>query len=142
MGATYPVVSVLPGSDSDTKGLESLADGSVTNDIVRGSRLLDEPRLEGLEDLHVLDRLRDVPYLCTISAESEAEFEVVRLASTMRTQPVGPAFFPSIVFGSIGLKFLGRLAGSSMMERMSMPLRRSSCASAPTLSCNVSPEAP
>lgn len=57
-----------------------------------------------------------------------------RFASTINTQPVGPAFLFAIEAGSIGFRSLGMLAGSSMIDLISRPRRRSSSGSAPTLS--------
>lgn len=61
----YSVVSVFTGSDTDAIWLERFTDVGVSDDIIWGSRFLNEPRLDGLENLHVLDSLRDVPNLCS-----------------------------------------------------------------------------
>ena len=39
----HPVVGVLSGSNTDSVGLQLFPDGSVTESIIRGSRLLNEP---------------------------------------------------------------------------------------------------
>jgi hypothetical protein len=44
---TNPVVSVFAGSHSDTVRLEALADGGVTESIIRSGWLLDEPAMRG-----------------------------------------------------------------------------------------------
>lgn len=59
-------MSVFTGSDTDAVGFEGFSDSGVTDNVIGGSRLLDEPGLDGLENLHVLDSLRDVPDLCTV----------------------------------------------------------------------------
>jgi len=46
-------------------------------------------------------------------------------ASIISTFPVGPAFFPSMLLGLGGFLPLGKLAGSSMMERVTFPRWRS-----------------
>jgi hypothetical protein len=59
----HPVVRVLTGGDANAVWLESLADGGVADGIIRRCGLLNEPRLERLELLHVLDSLWDIPDL-------------------------------------------------------------------------------
>jgi hypothetical protein len=59
----------------------------------------------------------------------------LRFESTIMTQPVGPAFLPSRDLGLTGGRLVGILAGSSMIDLMSLTRRTSSSTSAPTLSC-------
>lgn len=66
-------MGVFTGSDTDTVRLECLSDSRVTDNIIRSSGLLDEPRLDGLEDLHVLDSLGDVPDLYSGLAKSSKQ---------------------------------------------------------------------
>lgn len=57
---------MLASRDADTVRLQCLANSSMAKDIIRCRRLLDEPRLDLLQSLDVLDRLRDVPHLVRI----------------------------------------------------------------------------
>ena len=66
------VLAHLAGSNTNSVRLERLADSLVTENVVRAGRLLDEPRLELGELLHVLDGLRDGPDLVGIDHEEVA----------------------------------------------------------------------
>jgi hypothetical protein len=57
-------VTVFTGGNLDAFRCQSLSDGSVSNIVIWCGRFLDEPWLQRLELLHVLDRLRHVPDLC------------------------------------------------------------------------------
>lgn len=132
---THSVVRVFTSRDTDSVRLEALADSSVSKSIIRCRWFLNEPRLDRLKELDIINCLFDVPNLCFVSVAWRIN---ARLASIMSTQPVGPAFLPLIDSGSIGLRSLGMLAGLSMMLRINCPRRRSSAGSAPTLSCQPS----
>lgn len=66
------VLAHLTSSDTNAVRLECLTNGLVAEDIVRAGRLLDEPRLELGELLHVLDGLWDGPDLVGINHEEVA----------------------------------------------------------------------
>jgi hypothetical protein len=60
---TYSVVAVFTGSDLDTFRCQGLSNSGVTHVVIRCGGFLDEPRVERLELLHVLNRLRYIPDL-------------------------------------------------------------------------------
>jgi hypothetical protein len=60
---------VFTGRDTDTIWLKRLSDSSMSNNIIGSSRLLDEPRLDRFEDLHVFDSLWDIPDLVSVDHE-------------------------------------------------------------------------
>ena len=66
---------VLPRGYTYMERFEGFADSSVADSVVWRSRLLDEPRTQGFELVHVFDSLRDVPYLCLVS-ERDRRIEV------------------------------------------------------------------
>lgn len=87
----HAIVGMLAGGNADAMRLQCLANCSVAEDVVWCGWFLDEPtvdmntfsckeqqaylpRLDGLEFLHVLDCLRDVPYLVSIYHEHGARW--------------------------------------------------------------------
>lgn len=60
---THSVMSVFTCGDADIDGFKGLSNGGVTDCIIGGSRLFNEPRLQGFKLLHVLNGLRDIPDL-------------------------------------------------------------------------------
>jgi hypothetical protein len=59
----HSVVGVLSGGDTDAVRFQRFADSSVAKDVIRSGWLLDEPRLDLLKALHVVNSLLDVPDL-------------------------------------------------------------------------------
>lgn len=57
-------MAVFTGGNLDAFRCQSLSNSGVSDIVIRCGRFFDEPRLERLELLHVLDRLRHVPDLC------------------------------------------------------------------------------
>lgn len=64
-------MSMLSGCDANAVRLESLADGGMTQYIIWSCRLLDEPRLNLLELLDIVDGLWNIPNLSQASASTD-----------------------------------------------------------------------
>lgn len=86
----HPVVGVLSRGDSDAVGLEGLADLGMAGDVVRGGGLLNEPRVERLELLHVVDSLSDVPDLVGVDHENAASGSGVLALDGLRGNLLAP----------------------------------------------------
>ena len=119
----HSVVGVLSGSDTDAVRLEGLSDGGVSDRVVRSGGLLDEPGLEGLKLLHVLDSLRDVPDLCMGSARA---IELVDMTLTVGVNHQDAASGTGVlaldrgrVNGSSGRQVLGVVNDGSDQETSS-----------------------
>ena len=85
----HAIVGMLAGRNANPMRLQCLANCSVAKDVVRRSGLFDEPAMDvstlsrekgpaclpglyGLEFLHVVDCLRDIPYLVGINHQHSA----------------------------------------------------------------------
>jgi len=60
---------VFTSSDPNTMRFQCFSNSSMSNNIIRSSRFLNEPRLDWFQDLHVLDSLRYVPNLVGVDHE-------------------------------------------------------------------------
>lgn len=110
----YTVVGVLPCSHLDAIRSKGFSYLGMTGGIIRSCRLFDKPWLCGREVLHVIDGLVYIPALCNNQLRASSGHS--RFASTMRTQPVGPADLPWMALGST-CHPSGMFAGSSMIFR-------------------------
>ena len=82
------VLAHLTSSDTNAIRLKGIANGLVAEDIIGGCRLLDEPRLEVGELLHVLNGLRNRPNLVGICHENIALVITNDLTSNTQTLAV------------------------------------------------------
>lgn len=84
---THSVVGMFTGSDTDIEGLEGLSNGRVSNGIIGSGRLFNEPRLQGLKLLHVLNSLRDIPDLFDKGVRTYVGLDVIVLGKTHGWRP-------------------------------------------------------
>ena len=133
----HPVVGVLAGHDAD-RG-DGLADAGVGEDVVGAGRLLDPPRVDLGEGLHVVDGDVDVPHLVGVDHEPPvgadlgtdergAAHVVVAVLPDLHLEGVptlrdpGAALGPDLVVGVAQPAGRGDVGGVAVGEQMRPPL--------------------